>query len=663
MDRYCFGPSMPMQNSDASECQCSPIDIGRNENSKPHHEKSEAIRRSEQALRRTEQRYRNLLQRNLAGIFRTSLDGRIICCNPAFAELLGCSSVEEALTYNALQFYFDALDRQILLQELRIRGSLANFESRQRRLDGSPVWLMQSVSLINDDENGEPYIEGIAIDVTDRKLAEQAAHQSEEKFEKAFRFSPMPMTIATLPEGRAVDVNHSFVKQMGYRREEVIGRTSLDLGLWVDPADRHRLMEGLLANGSISNYEVRFRTSNSEFRTVLFSAETIDMGGRLHALASFNDITHRKLMEEVLRESDSKFRTIAETAPAGIYIIDGQHFVYVNPACEKITGYSRQQLLELDPMSLAHPDYREMLKVKLQERLEGKLASERYEVKIITRQGQERSIDLSVSTTVLGGKRVILAIGFDVTEQRSLEVQFRHAQKLHAMGQLASGVAHDFNNLLTVIKGYTDIALSEPAASDLRARALEEVMGAADRATALVRQLLQFSRRHGPSLQLVNLNDVVHDVERMLRRVLPANIDLKVETPSGIGSVLADPAQIEHALINLAVNARDAMPRGGRLTLETANIVLDPKDAALNSNLEPGEYVTVTVSDEGSGIVPEVVAHIFDPFFTTKKEGLGLGLSTACGTVKQSKGHIEVESKPGAGATFRIYLPRLKRIG
>jgi len=312
-------------------------------------------------------------------------------------------------------------------------------------------------------------------------------------------------------------------------------------------------------------------------------------------------------------------------------------------------------------LSLAHPDYREMLYVKLQERLKGKLASERYETKIITKQGNERSIDLSVSTTTLGGKRVILAIGFDVTEQRSLEMQFRHAQKLHAMGQLASGIAHDFNNLLTVIKGYTDIALSEPGASELRARALGEVMGAANRATALVRQLLQFSRRHSAALQLVNLNEVVHDIERMLRRVLPANIDLKVETAPEIGHVLADPAQIEHVLINLAVNARDAMPRGGRLTVQTANTVLDHARAG-NSEVQPGEYVTVTVSDDGLGMTPEVAAHIFEPFFTTKKEGLGLGLSTAYGTVKQSKGHIEVESEQGTGSSFRIYLPRLKSL-
>jgi len=653
---------MPMQNSEANDCHCTPVDIANQDPSALRRENKEAIRRHEQALRRTEQRYQDLLQRNLAAIFRTSLDGRIICCNPAFAELLGCRSVEEALTYNALQFYFDALDRQILLQELQLRGSLANFESRLRRLDGSPVWLMQSISLISDDEEGEPYIEGIAIDVTERKLAEQAARQSEERFERAFRFNPMPMTIATLPEGRVVDVNHSFIRQMGYQREVIVGHTSLDVGLWVDPSDRHQLMEALLTNGSVHNYEVRFRTANGDFRTVLFSAETIDLAGRPHALASFNDITHRKMMEEVLRESDNKFRTIAETAPAGIYIVEDQHFVYVNPACEKITGYSRQELLELDPLSLAHPDYREMLYAKLQERLKGKLAHERYETKIITKQGNERSIDLSVSTTTLGGKRVILAIGFDVTEQRSLELQFRHAQKLHAMGQLASGIAHDFNNLLTVIKGYTDIALSEPGASELRARALGEVMGAANRATALVRQLLQFSRRHSAALRLVNLNDVVHDVERMLRRVLPANIDLKVETASEIGHVLADPAQIEHVLINLAVNARDAMPRGGRLTIQTANSVLDQNTAARKSEIELGEYVTVTVSDEGFGMTPEVAAHIFDPFFTTKKEGLGLGLSTAYGSVKQSKGHIEVESKPGAGSTFSIYLPRLKSL-
>ncbi len=261
-----------------------------------------------------------------------------------------------------------------------------------------------------------------------------------------------------------------------------------------------------------------------------------------------------------------------------------------------------------------------------------------------------------------GAARILVAVS-DITERRRLEEQFHQAQKMDAVGRLAGGVAHDFNNLLTAITGYSQLLLATLPENDPSRQDIEEIKKAGDRAAALVGQLLAFSRRQVKQAKVVDLNSIVRDLEAMMRRLISEDVQLTTHLAENLGAVLADPGQLEQVVVNLVVNARDAMPKGGRLTLSTANVELDAATARRRYKAVPGPYVVVSITDNGTGMTPETLSHLFEPFFTTKErgKGTGLGLSTVYGIVTQYGGHIDVESAVGRGSTFRVYLPRVER--
>lgn len=377
----------------------------------------------------------------------------------------------------------------------------------------------------------------LSHDVTERKRSEESLRQSEEKFAKAFRSSPLPMTISTETEGRYIDVNDSFVNVMGYQRAEVLGRTARELGIWLNQNDRVKLLE--LLNES----------------------------GRAQGLA-----TH--------------FRTKA---------------------------------------------------------------------------GEELRVEISAERIVLDGTPCLLANTLDVTESQRLEEQFRQAQKMEAVGRLAGGVAHDFNNLLCVIAGCCDLAQDLTTTGVSVHKHLDQIKQAADRAAALTRQLLAFSRQQVMEARILNLNTVVHNVSKMLLRVIGEDITLSLKPEEPLGSVKADLGQLEQVLMNLVVNARDAMPDGGKIIIETANIDVDITYSKQRPPVRPGAYVMLSLTDTGCGMDAKTISQIFEPFFTTKEagKGTGLGLSTVYGIVKQSGGYIWAYSEPRQGTTFKVYLPRV----
>jgi two-component system cell cycle sensor histidine kinase/response regulator CckA len=405
----------------------------------------------------------------------------------------------------------------------RTVGALGVFSRRPL-----PSFVVESLAAIADQ---------LAVGI-ERRRAEEDLRQSEELFSRVFRSSPVGIVITTLDEGRFLDANDAFLTLLGRTREEMQGRTTIELGVWGDAAERARTVEALGTHGTVRELDLKFRTARGAIRHVLASIERIELSGR---------------------------------------------------PC-------------------------------------------------------------------------LLMLAYDISDRMRLEDQLRQAQKMEAIGRLAGGLAHDFNNLLGVVIGYCDL-LFRKLPADLPERAeIHEIRSAAEGASGLTRQLLAFSRRQVLEPRVLDLSDVVRRAERMLKPLLGDDVTLDIRLGSDVPLVLADAGQIDQVLMNLAVNSRDAMPRGGRLTIETGASRFDETTVPALPGANPGRFASLAVTDTGSGMDAETIAHIFEPFFTTKEvgKGTGLGLATVYGIVQQSSGFIAVTSTPGAGTTFRIHLPETK---
>jgi PAS domain S-box-containing protein len=375
------------------------------------------------------------------------------------------------------------------------------------------------------------------------------------------------------------------------------------------------------------------------------------------------DITERKQAQQRLYEANERLRAVIEGSPLAIFVTDTQGYVQSwNKAAERLFGWTEPEVLGR-PAPIAGPDHG--LKEWLDKALRGEILVQAETVRF---RKDGSAVEVNVWTALLrdeaGRLQGIVAMVADITERKRLEEQFRHAQKMEAVGRLAGGVAHDFNNLLTVITGYGQLALNRVPSDSAMAADLREVLGAADRAASLTKQLLSFSRRQVFEPSVIDLNVLVHEMHRMLHRIIGEDIELILRLSPGLRPVRADRGQIELVLLNLAVNARDAMPHGGQLIIETANAHLGEEGQRNRMMQISDACVMLAVTDTGVGMDPKVRAKIFEPFFTTKDtgKGTGLGLSTSYGIVRQHGGDIWVYSEPGLGSTFKIYLPAADEI-
>jgi PAS domain S-box-containing protein len=381
------------------------------------------------------------------------------------------------------------------------------------------------------------------------------------------------------------------------------------------------------------------------------------------------DVTQRKRAEaelrgahEALRESEERYRLLFERNLAGVFRVsqDGK-FQDANDSLAKMLGFSSRQELLDQPVSQFYqaPSDRDRLLRRLEK--EGQVVS--YELNARRKDGTSASLLMNVSLLrdAEGNPMAEEGTALDISEHRALQQQLLHSQKMYAIGQLAGGVAHDFNNLLMVMSGYAELLLHSICATNAKARhQVEEILKAARRAARLTQQLLAFSRKQVLSPRILDLNMVIADLGKMLRRLIGEDIQVEIRPGASLWKVKADPMQIEQVIMNLAVNARDAMPGGGKLALETANVRLDEDYARRHVGAQAGEFAMLAVSDTGSGISADILPHIFEPFFTTKEQGkgTGLGLPTVYGIVKQSGGFVWVYSEVGHGSVFKVYLPR-----
>jgi len=485
--------------------------------------------------------YRTLVNNSPDLFYRTDLEGRISYISPSVYRLAGYT-VEEAIGMQmAEEVYLFPDERMAFMAKLKEEGKVANFEAQLKRKDGSLWWASTNAHLYKDRAGNILGVEGIARDISELKTAEASLRAIEERFRLAFHTSPDSINLNRVSDGKYVDINQGFTDLTGYTREDVIGKTSLEINIWKDPDDRKRLVDGLLTTGFVKNLEAQFIRKNGELIVGLMSARTLSINDENIILSVTRDITEKKQAEE---------------------------------ATEKL----QKQLIQ--------------------------------------------------------------------------------AQKLEAIGSLAGGIAHDLNNLLSPILGYSELLLFDTATNDPFKEKLEHIIKAGKGARDLVRQLLAFSRKQTLEYNLMDVNETLAGFEKFLRRTIREDIEIDIVPSPHVRPIMADIGQIEQVIMNLAVNASDAMPDGGKLTIETAPVELDENYTKTRSGVKSGEYVMLAFSDTGCGMDEEVRLQIFEPFFTTKgNRGTGLGLATVYGIVKQHRGNIWVYSEPGKGTTFKVYLP------
>ena len=603
----------------------------------------------------------------------TTAEGNALYTNEAATELFGYSSTEmQSLTFADIDAERTPEQIADVLKEVVHRGS-ATFEATVRTKDGRLVPLELAASHAEfDDESALVFV---GRDVSARREREEALRESEERFKLLFEFAPDAYFLRDIG-GHIVDGNRAVETLTGYSLEELKGKTLNEVGLLSDgQASRAGRALALSALGEEPEpQELVFQHKDGALVTVELRGFPVRFRDQHFVLGIARDVTDRKRAEEALRANERRLFEFLEKIPAGIFILDAKSRTayYANQRAKELLGEeldalvdSQAEVAELPsicPAFVAGTD-----EVYPVERLPfmRAMAGEEVTVDDMEIRRGDHALQLHVTASPIfdavdGEVEYAVTVFFDLTELKEAQRQLRQAQKMEAVGQLAGGVAHDFNNLLTGVTGYTQLALGKdpesPQAPDLRM-----VLEMSARCTRLTRQLLAFSRTQPLETKVFNLNTLVEGTAKMLKRLIGEHIDTQFVGAPDLANVRADEGEIEQVLLNLAINARDAMPDGGTLTIETANAELGEEYCARHSELEPGTYVLLAMTDSGCGMDAKTSKQIFEPFFTTKAigKGTGLGLATVYGIVKQHGGHVAVYSEPDRGTAFKVYLPQV----
>jgi PAS domain S-box-containing protein len=669
---------------------------------------SEGLKQSEAALRESENRLRAIIETEPECVQVVATDGTLLEMNPAGLAMVEGQSADVVgkSVYPVIapehRHAFRALTQSVC------RGNKQTLEFEIVGLKGTRRWMeMHAVPLRSG--TGKLSLLGVAREITERKRAEQEirllqsitmAVTEAENPSAALRVVLRLVCDATgwalgqawtpNQDGTVLECSPAWyhaapiLREFRTTSEQTLFKPGIGLPgrVWVskkpawirDVTEDSNFPRGPVAReaGLKAGMGIPVLAGKEVVAVLEFLVfETRQEDERLIKLAStvaaqFGSVLQRKRAEEALRRAEERYRSIVENAVEGIFQTTPEGgYLSVNPALARMYGYESPQELMSAVTDIAHQVYVDPnRRTEFKRLMEEQGVVQNFEYQVYRRDGRKIWLSENARAVRDAGGAVLFYEGTveDVTEQRELEEQLRQAQKMEAVGRLAGGVAHDFNNLLTVITGNAELLREPVDPDDQQYRHVEQIEKAADRAASLTQQLLAYSRRQVIAPKVLDLNAIVTEMGKMLPRLIGEDIELIVVPNASLGRVRADRGQVEQVLLNLAVNARDAMPQGGKLTIETANVDLGEDYARRHVGVRPGSYVLLAVSDTGHGMDVETQSHIFEPFFTTKEKGkgTGLGLSTVFGIVKQNDGHIWVYSEPGQGTTFKIYLPRIE---
>jgi two-component system cell cycle sensor histidine kinase/response regulator CckA len=611
-------------------------------------------KQAEEALRESENRYRLLVSTIPAVVFKGYRDWTIDFVDDKIEELTGYAKEEfdsRRLKWSDIILPEDLAEAQrVFRRALKTNKSYVR-EYRIRGKDGKIIWIQARGQIICNKHGKVNYISGVFFDITAQKRTEAEV----ERLASFPQLNPNPV-LEVNSAGTLTYVNPATTEVLQRLRVQTDGNLFL-------PPDLPEILRAARERDELSCYrEMRIKDA-------VFGARIEFIPQYEVARLWVTDITARKQAEEALRRSEKRYRLLAENVTDVIWTVDLDfNLTYVSPSIRLLTGHSVEEYLTLGVEQILSPSSLEIARSRFQEEMaleERRPDPSRATILELELYCKDRStvwteVKASFLRDANGRPTGMLGVTRDITVRRKLEEQLQQSQKMEVIGRLAGGVAHDFNNLLTAILGYCELLQGSLRAEDPALQDVAEIKQAGERASHLTRQLLAFSRRQVLQPKSLNLNQVVENLGKMLMRVIGEDIELSILPGSDLGRVMADPGQIEQVILNLTVNARDAMPRGGQLIIKTANVDLDENYAAVHAQVQPGPYVLLSVSDTGCGMDAATRSHIFEPFFTTKEtgKGTGLGLSTVYGIIRQSGGYIWVYSEPGQGTTFKIYLPR-----